>query len=480
VYVASRIMKFKNRPLLYWKCLAVVCTPWAMSFAFNGFDLNQSLLSTSLYLSVPVMVGVLWLLVRLKAAPFAVAAVFVVGLCVGLPATIGYAVKPRGFVEMQRPDGAGAGTSPAKPMPGTMEPKALPLPAGSMAAVRRAAAKRRMLEIWGFVGKYAAAHHGRYPATLEEIGQGDLLQFTESGHQFTFFYHSGGGSTVPLPEKLIVVSTVVEGETPGVDHYEWLALFGDGQVKSFGANDPMWKAADRESAAIEEELRRALVAGPRPEPSATALVDASTPKGALVAFMVALGTGDAGALNARTYNVDPEVLAAYTAYLGATRELNVAASRRFSGQGKSAPPGASSVEELTWEIQARMERSPEQIDGDTATVGPPAEKPIQLKKIDGQWRVDFKPVLEEFSKELTSLGIPGVKVSTRVTREMIQEVSEGKYADWPQVQAALKEKTRAARDADPDCQAFKKAAVQRGTVREPLQRGVMVPAPAER
>jgi hypothetical protein len=42
VFLASRIMKFQNRRLLYFKCLAAACTPVAVSFLLNGTRDNPS------------------------------------------------------------------------------------------------------------------------------------------------------------------------------------------------------------------------------------------------------------------------------------------------------------------------------------------------------------------------------------------------------------------------------------------------------
>src|SRR5438552_586269 len=41
VFIASRIMRFANRPRLWWKCLGAVTVPWALSFAYNRFSVND-------------------------------------------------------------------------------------------------------------------------------------------------------------------------------------------------------------------------------------------------------------------------------------------------------------------------------------------------------------------------------------------------------------------------------------------------------
>jgi len=70
VFASSLLLGFKNQRMLIWKCLAVGAMPLAINVTFNQFDLHSDWTPVSLWICVPLAIGLLWLLLRQKWIPF--------------------------------------------------------------------------------------------------------------------------------------------------------------------------------------------------------------------------------------------------------------------------------------------------------------------------------------------------------------------------------------------------------------------------
>jgi hypothetical protein len=275
VYVASRVMKFPNRARLYWRCLAAVCGPTALT-GFVALALGattQAAEVVSWVLLVPLLFVVLWLLLRLRPAPFAVTAGFVLLFAVLLPTAFYYAVF--GFPQMGANANAttAARTTPPPPQPsapavlppGSRERKysiakpgeevvnaeterRRPLTIQEKSKLQRAEAQMR--RIAAAIPDYATGHKGMYPDSLAQLVNAGLLtaeEVREDGSHH-YLYAGTGYMKYPAPAKLIIV------ERDGADYPRHTVVFGDGRVESI---EPVrWEKVREES----WEAHRALMA----------------------------------------------------------------------------------------------------------------------------------------------------------------------------------------------------------------------------
>lgn len=84
VFIASKILNFERPGSFYLRCAAVICAPISLGIVANGFGFSEPT-AVSWIVMVPVMLGVLWLMFRLKPIPYLVSAVFSLICAVGIP-----------------------------------------------------------------------------------------------------------------------------------------------------------------------------------------------------------------------------------------------------------------------------------------------------------------------------------------------------------------------------------------------------------
>ncbi len=89
VWIASKLIGFKNRPGLIWKAAAVVCAPVAVTVAMHGFQIDSpEQCLPPLWVAAVVLPVMLWLVLRMRPWEFTVTAVIVMALYIGPPAVI--------------------------------------------------------------------------------------------------------------------------------------------------------------------------------------------------------------------------------------------------------------------------------------------------------------------------------------------------------------------------------------------------------
>jgi hypothetical protein len=300
--------------------------------------------------------------------------------------------------------------------------------------------EERLGEIWNLYTQYAAAHAGRLPATLQEAGHPELSH----GSYFDLAVHNVAFCKMPLPAKMILAAGVGDRDASG--NMTTMMLFGDGQIRTLDKQHA--QQANQESAAAETDALLWLAS------------DQTEPHGAEIAWFVALGMGDAAALKARSCNVDENLLEALAAQRAASREFMTAAATQFPSSNDGEPRPPKTETDLAREAIALVRNQRDNITGDTATIGPPPS--LELKRVEGMWRLDPSPLFDKPSPLQSRLGTMISQINARATREVAQEIMQGKYADWPAAYKALLDRMGSLARADEAFQELARA--NRGVV----------------
>ena len=240
VFIASRIMKFTNRPMLYWRCLAVMATPFATLLVASGFDLHRLPRGPLPWLALLPMFGVLWLMLRLRGGPYAVAAAFVLLCGVGGPIVLAVVIAVP-FVLMAGSRGSVASIAPPATGPSrTTVARATPL-TGDQMRILRPLVEQQMKRVGAALQAYSAMHAGQYPRTLTHLQTAGLLGASDAkpiGGTGGWLY-SSHGLMAPLPAEMVIVH-----DGAGAD-LKRTCLFGDGHVESVSLAD--WPEVNRAS-----------------------------------------------------------------------------------------------------------------------------------------------------------------------------------------------------------------------------------------
>ena len=248
VFIASKIMKFTNPHGLYLKCLAVMCTPASLAYACNGFDINREMTAVSWWVSVPAMVGVLWLLMRLRALPFAVTASFAALLSVGLPMMLFFAIVPHRPGTTPRPLAGPVNSSPRsaapRPSPNAPQPESI-FTSGPTQQQLKGEAHLREIAI--ALDRYTEAHDGNYPVNLEEMAYLGREVLLPSETRLIIVYLGTPRLKAPISPKIVLAycGDAAVGKRS--------VLFGDGHVETIDM--ARWGGVFHESMVAEREAR---------------------------------------------------------------------------------------------------------------------------------------------------------------------------------------------------------------------------------
>jgi prepilin-type processing-associated H-X9-DG protein len=214
VFIASKIMKFETPGSFFWRCAAVVCAPMSLYILLSGFGFAEPK-AVSWVFGLATMLGVLWLMFRLKPLHYLVNASFVLVIMVGLPVLL--------FVFVLAGLGltfGGMGVSAAK----------------HRAMQVHSAANLKQISLALMV--YANEHKGQFPPTLDILPRTTNLDPQAlrtpdgEGYDYNFFPGINNGMT----ESYMVVNESVADEKGAVN-----GLFLDGHVELLSASQ--WEAA---------------------------------------------------------------------------------------------------------------------------------------------------------------------------------------------------------------------------------------------
>jgi hypothetical protein len=283
VLIAAGVMKFPKPSKAFKRCATALSVPvmlhlllagiatrasgfWTVSRPGSGIPLAWWLLFPFLLL------GILWLMLRLKPAPFGVAAGMFLALGIGIPAlvlmifasTMG---MPLGALLGNPPAGGSVavgqntGGPPARTTPAISAPSrtagripATPAaPAASPApndAEGRAQSEQRVKKIFDALGKYAAANGGSYPNTLHNLGQSGITEEdlrTPWGAPY-IYERPPINASGPLPAEFMLLHDPVPRGN------QQLTLFGDGRVVWLDRSQ--WTEARINSSKVRSEMMR--------------------------------------------------------------------------------------------------------------------------------------------------------------------------------------------------------------------------------
>jgi hypothetical protein len=265
VLVAAAIMKFPKPSGVFKKCAAALSFPVMLHLLIAGIATAAGAISPLArggtgggvplvwWALMPLLiVGMLWLLLRLRPAPFGVAAglslalgvglpfliLLVIGMATGIPAGVLLGGGPRpaaaAFGSGTPPPGAMGGTPRNLSQPRTsqgLSPRTNPgpstPPAPTLDAETRAKAEQRLKKIYDAIAKSAAANGGKYPTNLRDltahgVAEEDLRTPWNTPFSYQYVHNTSGQA---LPPQIILVHDA------SFQDRQRITLFADGRVE---------------------------------------------------------------------------------------------------------------------------------------------------------------------------------------------------------------------------------------------------------
>jgi len=168
--------------------------------------------------------------------------------------------------------------------------------------------------------------------------------------------------------------------------------------------------------------------------------DLSTPKAAVKTVADALRRGDAAALKNATINGDPAFIDMMASMMSSTKTLTDAAVAKFGDAGKTISNSKMP------DFDKSLDNADVKEEGDTATVTPKDGngEPVKLKKVDGQWKMDFAQAPHMPSKaEMDQMG-PMFNSMVDANKTTAADINAGKYKSVEEARQGLSQKMMAA------------------------------------
>lgn len=282
VYVSSRVAKFQLPDRFFVRCLTVVCAPILIQMLVMAAPMAQGYVEAVTPLlwvvSMTLWLGVLWLMFRLRPAPFSATVGFALVFCVGIPVALVLVLALAvgiGVGAGRSTMTANAARSPVKVMPGFAMPTTAPPPFAPVtpppSAIRpwtpptsppaapgprdpvadRAQAEASLQKIGDALKKYADDHAGAYPRHLDELSAAGLIDAADlrSPKGSPFVYSWNPRLSAPLPPQYLLAHEL----SPGADGKR-AVLYGDGRVESVESS--RWSEVMRDSSRARVEMMR--------------------------------------------------------------------------------------------------------------------------------------------------------------------------------------------------------------------------------
>lgn len=278
VFVSSRVMKFEMPRRAFVRCAAVVCAPVAIQSVLLGLGVSHGGFDAPPIVwwavSFACWLTALWLMFRLRPAPFAVTVVFALLFGIVVPvllalllmviaassAVITAMAKRRATLSSSAPPPAPPpiirtipttrNVIPAAPRPRTQSPPVTPTPPRTTrdSAALRAQAEATLKKLSAAVSGYAANHDGQLPPDLRTLWDAGQIQRTDFEGKIT--YHGKSQMHGPLPAAFVLASDILNAGDG-----KRTVLFGDGHIETIDMSQ--WSAVFRASMEAQREMRRA-------------------------------------------------------------------------------------------------------------------------------------------------------------------------------------------------------------------------------
>ena len=168
------------------------------------------------------------------------------------------------------------------------------------------------------------------------------------------------------------------------------------------------------------------------------VIDATTPKGAVRTFAIALNVGDARALQAVVYRADETERRMADATIGMAvalatfRQASVAQFGKAEVDRTLDNPDAKHANALE-----RIASAVETIEGDTATVGQAGEPPVILRRTDGQWQIVIGALSPSDNPKLVEDRIRGIERQATVVSELALDIQADRHRTMREVVTVL-------------------------------------------
>jgi len=160
--------------------------------------------------------------------------------------------------------------------------------------------------------------------------------------------------------------------------------------------------------------------------------DFSSPKGAARTYAAAMANGDAEMAKKACTGGDPKLIESMAVAAGNFKKLQDAAISKFGDEGKTVFGGTANG----FDVDKNLDDAVEKIDGDNATVTLKSGKPLNLKKVDGEWKVDAS----EMGGVAGSMGVAMADSMGKTAKELADEINDGKYKTAAEAKDAFSKK----------------------------------------
>jgi hypothetical protein len=164
--------------------------------------------------------------------------------------------------------------------------------------------------------------------------------------------------------------------------------------------------------------------------------DLSTPEKAAQSFFDALEKGDADGAKAATVPEEQqqEAVVALTKFVSGMKKVEKAAIEKFGEEGRQILEPKNG-QGFRFKVDRDLEEARVEVDGEIATVHTPEEeKPIKLRRIEEQWRVDLAAVENE--QDLRQ-AVPLFEAIASAAERTAGEINDGAFSSVEEAEQAL-------------------------------------------
>jgi len=178
--------------------------------------------------------------------------------------------------------------------------------------------------------------------------------------------------------------------------------------------------------------------------------DASTPKGALKAFAVALDAGDEARIRSLvdvTSPLEQKMVEAITEMAAATAQWKHAMAARFGAAAAESAMGESP--DVLQKSLAAIDAANEKIDGDLALVSVAGLRESHaMKKVSGSWKLSETQIVKDqgLTPQMVDEQMAIVSAQSKMLRDLATEITDGKYPTAVDAAAALRGKMNSSRE----------------------------------
>jgi hypothetical protein len=186
--------------------------------------------------------------------------------------------------------------------------------------------------------------------------------------------------------------------------------------------------------------RGAETTQPTTTTSMSAMIDPTTPKGALKSLAVAMDGGDGQAIRSLLQTNSPleeRMVNAMTDEAAAIAAFNRSMIARFGPAQATAALGGDPAEQLKQSMH-NIDAASERIDGDTATISTGPTETMTLKKANGVWRVSVAALSPGTTPAAVDERIAVVTSQMKAMQDVTAGIAAGKYATAAEAVAAIR------------------------------------------